>query len=163
MQRMGHSPQVPCRHHATDNGGSRGDLGGEAKISGTHSLGASFPNVFSLDTISLQLQSRQKRSFSRLPSSRSRHSSRSSSDGERPADLPYEVRDPLWDDMWYLNRGRGLHMGVAEAWARGVSGRGVAVTILDDGIEKDHPDLIRNYDPLASTDINDNDADPNPR
>ena len=28
--------------------------------------------------------------------------------------------------------------------------KGVAVTILDDGIEKDHPDLIRNYDPLAS-------------
>ena len=26
----------------------------------------------------------------------------------------------------------------------------MAVTILDDGIEKDHPDLIRNYDPLAS-------------
>ena len=40
---------------------------------------------------------------------------------------------------------------------------GVAVTILDDGIEKDHPDLIRNYDPLASTDINDNDSDPHPR
>jgi hypothetical protein len=31
------------------------------------------------------------------------------------------------------------------------------------GIEKDHPDLIRNYDPLASTDINDNDSDPHPR
>jgi hypothetical protein len=33
----------------------------------------------------------------------------------------------------------------------------------DDGIEKDHPDLIRNYDPLSSTDINDGDSDPNPR
>ena len=65
--------------------------------------------------------------------------------------------------MWYLNRGRGHHMNVESAWSAGVSGRGVAVTILDDGIEKDHPDLIRNYDPLASTDINDNDSDPNPR
>ena len=72
------------------------------------------------------------------------------------------------------------------------SGLGVSVTILDDGIEKDHPDLIRyfclqcqilqsfifkhilfrlflsaksilhnyfcrNYDPLSSTDVNDND------
>ena len=35
--------------------------------------------------------------------------------------------------------------------------------LLDDGIEKDHPDLIRNYDPLSSTDINDGDSDPNPR
>ena len=41
--------------------------------------------------------------------------------------------------------------------------RGVAVTILDDGIEKDHPDLMYNYDPLASSDINDNDSDPHPR
>ena len=41
--------------------------------------------------------------------------------------------------------------------------RGVAVTILDDGIEKDHPDLMLNYDPLASSDINDNDSDPHPR
>ena len=40
---------------------------------------------------------------------------------------------------------------------------GVSVTILDDGVEKDHPDLIQNYDPLASTDINDNDSDPHPR
>ena len=41
--------------------------------------------------------------------------------------------------------------------------RGIAVTILDDGIEKDHPDLMLNYDPLASSDINDNDSDPHPR
>ena len=91
-------------------------------------------------------------------------------------------------------------MDVEGAWRQGFTGRGVAVTILDDGIEKDHPgkggsstqlycnfdlspiitilnqnllknlnqsfqspDLIKNYDPLASTDINDNDSDPNPR
>ena len=54
-------------------------------------------------------------------------------------------------------------MNVQGAWELGISGQGVAVTILDDGIEKDHPDLIRNYDPLASTDINDNDSDPQPR
>jgi furin len=39
----------------------------------------------------------------------------------------------------------------------------VHCSLLDDGIEKDHPDLIRNYDPLSSTDINDGDSDPNPR
>jgi subtilisin family serine protease len=27
----------------------------------------------------------------------------------------------------------------------GVTGLGVVVTILDDGLEKDHPDLFRNY------------------
>uniref|UniRef100_A0A669EWF6 Furin (paired basic amino acid cleaving enzyme) b n=1 Tax=Oreochromis niloticus TaxID=8128 RepID=A0A669EWF6_ORENI len=49
------------------------------------------------------------------------------------------------------------------AWAQGYTGRGVVVTILDDGIEKDHPDLISNYDPEASYDVNDGDTDPQPR
>jgi len=74
-----------------------------------------------------------------------------------------EVNDPMWKDMWYLNRRDDHNMMVEGAWNLGVTGLGVAVTILDDGIEKDHPDLIRNYDPLASTDVNDNDSDPNPR
>ena len=56
-----------------------------------------------------------------------------------------------------------MDMGIEEAWKQGVTGKGVSVTILDDGIEKDHPDLKDNYDPLASTDINDNDSDPMPR
>ena len=36
-------------------------------------------------------------------------------------------------------------MNVQGAWAQGVTGRGVVVTILDDGLEKDHPDLMDNY------------------
>ena len=51
--------------------------------------------------------------------------------------------------MWYLNRGNRLDMNVQEAWTQGVTGKGIAVTILDDGIEKSHPDLIANYDPLG--------------
>nr|KAG5695279.1 hypothetical protein BaRGS_028214 [Batillaria attramentaria] len=46
----------------------------------------------------------------------------------------------------YQNRGGGLDMNVKEAWKQGYTGRGVVVTILDDGIEKDHPDLKRNYE-----------------
>lgn len=74
-----------------------------------------------------------------------------------------------------------------------MSGQGIVVSILDDGIEKDHPDLWANYvspwrdrlgrgvclcptdyptpftspphsqDPLASYDFNDYDPDPQPR
>ncbi|EFX76306.1 hypothetical protein DAPPUDRAFT_306271 [Daphnia pulex] len=65
--------------------------------------------------------------------------------------------------MWYLNRGNGLDMNVQEAWAEGITGKGSVVTILDDGLEKDHPDIIRNYDPMASFDVNDHDDDPSPR
>lgn len=36
-------------------------------------------------------------------------------------------------------------LNVKEAWAQGYTGRGVVVSILDDGIEKNHPDLAGNY------------------
>ena len=32
---------------------------------------------------------------------------------------------------------------VYQQW--GITGRGTVVSILDDGIEKDHPDLVKNY------------------
>ena len=65
--------------------------------------------------------------------------------------------------MWYLNRGHRLDMNVQEAWLQGATGEGISVTILDDGIEKSHPDIVANYDPLASYDVNQNDNDPTPR
>ena len=39
----------------------------------------------------------------------------------------------------------------------------MTVTILDDGVEWKHPDLMANYAGEASYDINDNDRDPFPR
>jgi furin len=50
-----------------------------------------------------------------------------------------------FDDSSFQNRGKGLDMNVQGAWAEGITGRGVVVTILDDGLEKDHPDLANNY------------------
>ena len=41
-------------------------------------------------------------------------------------------------------------MSVQEAWKMGITGKGIVVTILDDGIEKNNPDLIANYDPQVS-------------
>lgn len=83
------------------------------------------------------------------------------------------------------NRGSGLDMNVIPAWKQGITGKGIVVTILDDGLEKDHPDLIANYvsflvaqqcrginsfnififppqDPKASYDMNGLDDDPMP-
>ena len=54
-------------------------------------------------------------------------------------------------------------MNVLPAWKLGYTGKNVVVTILDDGIQYNHPDLKQNYDPLASKDINDNDDDPMPQ
>ncbi|EEC08478.1 proprotein convertase subtilisin/kexin type 4, furin, putative, partial [Ixodes scapularis] len=61
------------------------------------------------------------------------------------------------------NRGKALDMNVQRVWQRNITGRGVVVTILDDGLEKDHPDLVDNYDPQASWDMNNHDPDPQPR
>ncbi|XP_034833385.1 furin-like protease 2 isoform X2 [Maniola hyperantus] len=73
--------------------------------------------------------------------------------------------DPLFKEQWYLNGGAkdGLDMNVSPAWQKGYTGKGVVVSILDDGIQTNHPDLAQNYDPLASTDINGNDDDPMPQ
>ena len=43
------------------------------------------------------------------------------------------------------NRGGGYDMNVIPAWREGITGKGVVVTILDDGLETDHPDLEKNY------------------
>uniref|UniRef100_A0A8C1Q180 Furin (paired basic amino acid cleaving enzyme) a n=1 Tax=Cyprinus carpio TaxID=7962 RepID=A0A8C1Q180_CYPCA len=76
-------------------------------------------------------------------------------------DIYYEPADPKFAQQWYLVNRRDLN--VKEAWKQGFTGQGVVVSILDDGIEKNHPDLIQNYDPDASYDVNDGDPDPQPR
>ncbi|XP_024876145.1 furin-like protease 1, isoforms 1/1-X/2 isoform X3 [Temnothorax curvispinosus] len=82
---------------------------------------------------------------------------------KRPSNILTMLNDERWPQMWYLNRGKGLDMNVQGAWAEGITGNGIVVTILDDGLEKDHPDLFKNYDPQASYDVNSHDEDPMPR
>ncbi|XP_008300291.1 proprotein convertase subtilisin/kexin type 6 isoform X1 [Stegastes partitus] len=76
--------------------------------------------------------------------------------------------DPKWSNMWYIHCNDKSHqcrseMNIMAAWQRGYTGKNVVVTILDDGIERNHPDLAQNYDHLASYDVNGNDHDPTPR
>ena len=84
-------------------------------------------------------------------------------DPNTPFDNPMNFNDPRYPLMWYANRGGMLDMNVQEAWKMGITGKNIVVTILDDGVEKGNPDLVANYDPQASADINDNDNDPTPR
>ncbi|CAD5119926.1 DgyrCDS8504 [Dimorphilus gyrociliatus] len=100
---------------------------------------------------------------------------------KRDSDKAYRnvyYNDKLFGDEWYLKRDLGVSndnilaesgktvkedLGVIPCWAKGFTGKNVRVAILDDGLEHNHTDLIKNYDPLASTDLNGNDPDPFPR
>eukprot|EP00071_Canis_lupus_P029438 XP_022262995.1 proprotein convertase subtilisin/kexin type 4 isoform X9 [Canis lupus familiaris] len=71
--------------------------------------------------------------------------------------------DPWFPKQWYMNNKVLSDLNILQVWSQELSGQGVVVSVLDDGIEKDHPDLWANYDPLASYDFNDYDPDPQPR
>ncbi|XP_067586374.1 proprotein convertase subtilisin/kexin type 4 [Pseudorca crassidens] len=71
--------------------------------------------------------------------------------------------DPWFSKQWYMNKEVQPDLNILQVWSQGLSGQGIVVSVLDDGIEKDHPDLWANYDPLASYDFNDYDPDPQPR
>ena len=73
-----------------------------------------------------------------------------------------ELNDNKWHEMWYLRREGNLDMNVQEVWKEGITGKGVSVTIVDDGVEKSHQDLVQNYDPRASYDVVNDDMDPSP-
>ncbi|KAJ8247497.1 hypothetical protein GJAV_G00247080 [Gymnothorax javanicus] len=78
-------------------------------------------------------------------------------------DIYTEPSDPKFSQQWYLLNPSRRDLNAKEAWDQGYTGQGVVVSILDDGIEKNHPDLVSNYDPKASHDVNDGDSDPQPR
>ncbi|XP_078141236.1 proprotein convertase subtilisin/kexin type 5b isoform X1 [Centroberyx gerrardi] len=85
-----------------------------------------------------------------------------------PAQNNIFYNDAKWSSMWYIHCNDDVHncqsdMNIMGAWKRGYTGKDVVVTILDDGIERNHPDLLQNYDPQASFDVNGNDMDPMPR
>ncbi|KAM3849768.1 proprotein convertase subtilisin/kexin type 5-like, partial [Diretmus argenteus] len=85
-----------------------------------------------------------------------------------PAQSNIFYNDAKWSSMWYIHCNDDVHncqsdMNIMGAWKRGYTGKDVVVTILDDGIERNHPDLIQNYDLQASFDVNGNDMDPMPR
>lgn len=65
--------------------------------------------------------------------------------------------DPLYPSQWHLHD-NPFSVGVVE----GATGEGVAVAIVDDGLQHDHPDLQGNYDASLSYDFNGHDKDPAP-
>eukprot|EP01098_Paradermamoeba_levis_P000747 TRINITY_DN10875_c0_g1_i1.p1 TRINITY_DN10875_c0_g1~~TRINITY_DN10875_c0_g1_i1.p1 ORF type:complete len:566 (-),score=131.21 TRINITY_DN10875_c0_g1_i1:158-1855(-) len=63
-------------------------------------------------------------------------------------------RDPLYMSQWHLQGSIGRDINVGDAWEAGFTGKGVTVCIVDDGVEKDHPDLKENFRADGSYDFN---------
>lgn len=72
------------------------------------------------------------------------------------------IHDPLWNRQWDLH-GSDIALKPHNVWRdMNITGKGVTVSIVDDGLDHRHPDLSSNYYAAASKDINYNKADPTP-
>lgn len=77
-------------------------------------------------------------------------------------------KDPLFPKQWHLeNIGQAGGVPFADArvrpaWDMGLSGDGVVVAIVDEGIEYRHPDLLGNWLSGSGYDFNGRDTDPSP-
>uniref|UniRef100_A0A673ZC28 Neuroendocrine convertase 1 n=1 Tax=Salmo trutta TaxID=8032 RepID=A0A673ZC28_SALTR len=98
-----------------------------------------------------------------------RRSKRASLGSCRDCPVDELFNDPMWNQQWYLQDTRTssslpkLDLHVIPVWKKGFTGKGVVITVLDDGLEWNHTDIYPNYDAAASYDFNDNDPDPFPR
>ena len=63
----------------------------------------------------------------------------------RSLDNP-QISDPLYSCQWHLNSAEGVDINVEAAWAQGVTGEGVNVAVVDDGMYFTHEDLKDNVD-----------------
>src|SRR4029450_12082412 len=75
--------------------------------------------------------------------------------------------DPFFSQQWHLyNTGQGggesgIDINSRDVWDS-YHGSGVVIGIVDDGLEKSHPDIAPNYNPTLSFDFNFNDTNPEP-
>ena len=86
---------------------------------------------------------------------------------ERSFYTRFRPNDPMFQDQWHLeNSGQTSGLSGEDANVTGVwdayNGSGVVISVIDDGVDHDHPDLNPNYIPMLSWDWCGNDADPDP-
>ncbi|XP_065349710.1 neuroendocrine convertase 1-like [Cloeon dipterum] len=74
-----------------------------------------------------------------------------------------DFNDPYYDRLWYLH-GRGLlkagkgaaqNINVEPVWNRHITGRGVVLFVLDDGLQSQNKDIASNYESINDWDVSD--------
>ncbi|ORX91020.1 hypothetical protein K493DRAFT_229099 [Basidiobolus meristosporus CBS 931.73] len=73
------------------------------------------------------------------------------------------LEDPMFQKQWFLHNGAKRDINVTGVWEQGITGKGVVVAILDDGLDMDNKDLASNYFAEGSFDFNDHVSQPKPR
>ena len=81
--------------------------------------------------------------------------------------IRYEPNDPDFDEQWHLNNTgqtggvSGEDANVSGAWEK-YNGTGVVISVIDDGLDHNHSDIMPHYDPNVSYDWCNDDPDPSP-
>ncbi|KAG1055917.1 hypothetical protein G6F43_002155 [Rhizopus delemar] len=75
------------------------------------------------------------------------------------------IKDPLFDKQWHLinQKNPGNDINVTGVWKQGITGKGVTVVILDDGLDFNSTDLADNFYAEGSYDFNDHEPLPKPK
>ncbi|PWN50622.1 hypothetical protein IE53DRAFT_379599 [Violaceomyces palustris] len=77
----------------------------------------------------------------------------------------FGISDPIFPDQWHLANERklGYDLNVSDVWKAEVTGKGVNVALIDDGLDMHSPDLKDNFFAGGSYDFNAHTALPEPR
>ncbi|XP_017351647.1 proprotein convertase subtilisin/kexin type 7 [Ictalurus punctatus] len=72
--------------------------------------------------------------------------------------------DPKYASQWHLHNEMtpGMDINVTGVWEHNITGAGVTVVVVDDGLQHTLEDIQPNYSPEGSYDLNSNDPDPMP-
>lgn len=75
------------------------------------------------------------------------------------------IDDPNFEKQWHLFNPSypGNDINMADVWYNNITGKGVVVAIVDDGVDYDNPDIKDNFSAEGSWDFNDNTNLPKPK
>ncbi|KAJ5679578.1 hypothetical protein N7462_007822 [Penicillium macrosclerotiorum] len=74
------------------------------------------------------------------------------------------ITDPIFKEQWHLYNvlQPGHDLNVTGIWLEGITGKGVATAVVDDGLDMDSNDLKPNYFAEGSWDFNEHSPEPRP-